>query len=142
MKRLFLASSIVLVILACYLVLLGIQWLTSPRPQYPAYPRGDSRIMHAESRQHGQVIPARLEFRTHDSAATVRDWYTTTLVQDGWTLTQNRSDHLVFERAWAQLKVREVMMITLSVTAPPEVITGFVSYHTQPLTVCEPPAFC
>jgi hypothetical protein len=142
MKRLFLASSIVLGILACYLVLLGIQWLTSPRPQYPAYPHVDSRIMHAESRQYGQVIPAQLEFRTHDPAATVRAWYTTTLEQDWWISTQDRPDRLVFERTWAELKVREVLTITLSVSAPAAVITGVVSYHTLPLAVCEPPAFC
>jgi hypothetical protein len=142
MKRLLLPGSIVLGILACYLLLRGVQWLTGPRPQYPVYTPVDSSLMHAESRQHGQIIPAQLEFRTHDSAAAVRAWYTTTLVHDRWTLTQDRPDRLVFERTWAGPKVQEVLTITLAVTGTPEVVIGFVSYHTVPLEVCEAPVLC
>ena len=55
---------------------------------------------------------------------------------------QDQPDRLVFERAWAGLKVREVLTMTFAVTGLPEVITGSVSYQKLPLVWCEPPAFC
>jgi hypothetical protein len=142
MKRFLLPSSIMLGILACYLGLRGIQWLTGPRPQYPVYPRVHHTRMHPASQSQHHPRPAQLEFSTADSPMKVQMWYRTTLGQDRWTLTQDWPDRLVFQRSWASYELREELTVTLWIQTPQDPLTGTIMYRTEPFFLCGPPALC
>lgn len=134
MKRFLLAGGIALGIVACYLTLRWISWLAGPRPQYPVYPHVQRAIMHPESQ--------RLEFHTRDSAAQVREFYTATLLGDRWRLARDVPDRLVFERFWANFERREELTVALWAYASPPLVTGTVSYRTEPFYPCVSPDMC
>ncbi|MBA3469018.1 MAG: hypothetical protein H0T53_05185 [Herpetosiphonaceae bacterium] len=140
MKRLFLGSGIVLG-LAAVLVLLGwIRSLDAPKAQYPLYPHSEYSLFHSPSQVGGKTKAAWLEFRTSDSFADIRNFYTTTLVPEHWILTVDMPNRLVFQKTWSERDRAEELIIQIRSTT--EALSGTVAYREYLYKGCAAPVLC
>ena len=140
MKRILAIGGVVLGLSGLIGVLVWIRSFDAPTPQYPVYPHVESSTFFPPSPGNRDTIPARVEFRTQDSAAQIRAFYTTTLLQDHWTLLSDWPNSFVFEKRW--IERQRVEEITIRLRPGTAGITGTVSYRLYPFVPCGPPVLC